>query len=160
MRRITVSEEDIATLFGSYDENLRHLESKFDVRIRTQGHELIAEGKTPGPERVERVVGQLSTLAREGFKLTGMDVQTAADLVARDPDADLRDHFLKGSLTPAGRRIALAHGEVVERLPNGPGFRASWLISHDDLDATAADYVALGHWNRYARVGRRVPQIA
>ena len=104
IKRISVPELGIEALFGSYDENLRHLESLFDVRIRTQGHELIAEGETPGPEHVERVVGQLSTLTKEGFKLTGMDVRTAADLVARDPDADLRDHFLKGSLTPGGRR--------------------------------------------------------
>ena len=44
MRKITVPEEGIETLFGSYDENLKHLESLFNVRIRTQGHELIVEG--------------------------------------------------------------------------------------------------------------------
>jgi phosphate starvation-inducible protein PhoH and related proteins len=31
-------------------------------------------------------------------------VKTASDLVARDESVDLRDHFLKGSLTPAGKR--------------------------------------------------------
>ena len=36
MRKIAVPDEGIETLFGSYDENLRHLESLFDVRIRTQ----------------------------------------------------------------------------------------------------------------------------
>ena len=35
MKRITVPEEGIETLFGSYDENLKHLESLFNVRIRT-----------------------------------------------------------------------------------------------------------------------------
>ena len=45
MKRITVPEEGIATLFGSYDENLKHLESLFNVRIRTQGHELVVEGE-------------------------------------------------------------------------------------------------------------------
>jgi phosphate starvation-inducible PhoH-like protein len=104
IRRISVPELGIEALFGSYDENLRHLESTFDVRIRTQGHELIVEGEAPALERVERVVGQLSSLGREGFKLAGTDVRTATDLVARDPQADLREHFLKGSLTPGGRR--------------------------------------------------------
>ena len=33
--------------------------------------------------------------------------------------------------------------------------RASWLISDDELAATGADYVALGHWNTPKRVGRR-----
>ena len=97
-------EEGIATLFGSYDENLKHLESLFNVRIRTQGHELLVDGDTPGPENVDRVVGQLSSLMRDGYKLSNADVKTASDLVAQDQSVDLREHFLKGSLTPAGKR--------------------------------------------------------
>ena len=104
MKRISVPEDGVETLFGSYDENLKHFESLFNVRIRTQGHDIIADGDSPGPENVERVVTQLSSLAREGYKVTTADVKTAADLVAQDPSLDLREHFLKGSFTPAGKR--------------------------------------------------------
>src|SRR6266516_2335974 len=104
MKRITVPEEGIETLFGSYDENLKHLESLFNVRIRTQGHELLVDGESPGLEKVDRVVGQLSSLMRDGYKLSNSDVKTASDLVASDTQVDLRDHFLKGTLTAAGRR--------------------------------------------------------
>src|SRR5437868_15541132 len=103
-KRITVPEDGVETLFGSYDENLKHLESLVGVRIRTQGHELLVEGDGPGPENVDRVVNQLSSLMREGYKLSNADVRTASDLVARDPSVDLREHFLKGSLTAAGKR--------------------------------------------------------
>jgi phosphate starvation-inducible PhoH-like protein len=104
MKRITVPEEGIETLFGSYDENLKHLESLFNVRIRTQGHELLVEGESPGPENVDHVVGQLSSLFRDGYKLSNADVKTASDLVAQDQSVDLREHFIKGSLTAAGKR--------------------------------------------------------
>jgi phosphate starvation-inducible PhoH-like protein len=104
VRRISVPEEGAATLFGSYDENLKHLESLFGVRIRTQGHDLIVDGDGPGPDRVDRVVGQLSTLLRDGYKLSNADVRTASEMVARDEDVDLRDHFMKGTLTAAGKR--------------------------------------------------------
>ena len=104
MKRITVPEEGIETLFGSYDENLKHLESLFNVRIRTQGHDLLVEGEPANLDKVERVVGQLSSLMRDGLKLSNADVKTAADLVAQDTLVDLRDHFLKGSLTAAGKR--------------------------------------------------------
>jgi phosphate starvation-inducible PhoH-like protein len=104
MKRITVPEEGIETLFGSYDENLKRLEALFNVRIRTQGHELLVEGEGSGPDRVERVVGPLSALMRDGYKLSNGDVKTASELVAQDESVDLRDHFLKGSLTPAGKR--------------------------------------------------------
>src|SRR5438477_8239027 len=104
MKKISVPEEGIETLFGSYDENLKHLESRFNVRIRTQGHDLLVEGETADLDRVDRVVGQLSSLMRDGYKLSISDVKTASDLVAQDNGVDLRDQFLKGSLTAAGKR--------------------------------------------------------
>ena len=104
MKKIAVPEEGLETLFGSYDENLKHLESQFGVRIRTQGHELMIEGDAPNVARVDRIVEQLASLMRDGFKLSTSDVKTAADLVAQDEAVDLRDHFLKGSLTAAGKR--------------------------------------------------------
>jgi len=102
--RITLPGDGIETLFGSYDEHLKRLEALFDVRIRTQGHDLLIDGDPPGPERVERVVGQLSGLMREGFKLSNADVKIAAELVAQNQDVDLRDHFLKGSIAAGGKR--------------------------------------------------------
>ncbi len=91
-------------MFGSYDENLKHLESRFNVRIRTQGHELLVDGDDPGPQNVDRVVGQLSSLMKDGYKLANSDVKTASDLVAQDQSVDLRAHFLKGGLTPSAKR--------------------------------------------------------
>src|SRR5437870_8887340 len=104
MKRISVPEEGIETLFGSNDENLKHLESLFHVRIRTQGHDLLVEGESPNLDRVDRIVGQLSSLMRDGYRLSNSDVKMASDLVAQDDSVDLRDHFLKGSLPAAGRR--------------------------------------------------------
>ncbi|HEY2149904.1 MAG TPA: PhoH family protein [Vicinamibacterales bacterium] len=104
MKRITVPEEGVETLFGSYDENLKHLEALFNVKIRTQGHDLLVEGNGAGVEQAERVVAQLSSLLRDGLKLSQADIKTASDMVAQDPAVDLRDHFLKGSLTAAGKR--------------------------------------------------------
>ena len=48
VRKVTVPDEDVESLFGSYDENLKHLETQFGVRIRTNGHELIVEGEAGG----------------------------------------------------------------------------------------------------------------
>ena len=104
MKKIAVPEEGIETLFGSYDENLKHLESQFGVRIRTQGHELMVEGDAAAVGRVNSIIEQLTALMRDGYKLSTGDVKTAADLVAQDEAVDLRDHFLKGSLTAAGKR--------------------------------------------------------
>jgi len=114
MKRIIVPEDGIETLFGSYDENLKHLEGLFNVRIRTQGHELLVEGDPSGIERVDRVIGQLSLLMGDGLKLSTADVKTASTLVAQDASVDLRDYFLKGSLTSAGKR-RVAPKSVMQR---------------------------------------------
>src|SRR3954462_13605062 len=104
MKRITVPEEGIETLFGSYDENLKRLESLFNVKIRTQGNDLLIDGNAESVDKADRVVSQLASLIRDGFKLSNTDVKTAGDLVAQDTLVDLRDHFLKGSLTAAGKK--------------------------------------------------------
>lgn len=50
-------------------------------------------------------------------------------------------------------QIAVGHGHYQPAPDRGSGPRPGWLIGDDDIAATAADYVALGHWNRAARVG-------
>ncbi len=47
--------------------------------------------------------------------------------------------------------ITLAHGHYED--DGVPPLRPSWLISNAQIEATSADYVALGHWNRAAQVG-------
>ncbi len=48
--------------------------------------------------------------------------------------------------------IAVAHGHYED--DGVPPLRPSWLISNAEIEATRADYLALGHWNRAAAVGR------
>ena len=86
MKRITVPEEGIETLFGSYDGASNHPRSTLQqFRIRTQGHDLLVDGDSPDLDKVDRVVGQLSSLMRDGYKLSNADVKTAASaLVAHE----------------------------------------------------------------------------
>jgi len=49
--------------------------------------------------------------------------------------------------------VAMAHGHYEPKPDRSIGPRPSWLIGDDEIAATGADYVALGHWNRAVRVG-------
>ncbi len=92
-------------MFGSHDENLRHLESLLNVQVRTQGNDLIVEGEPADTARVAHVVSQIAALMEEGHQMSARDVKTATQLVAEDPNVDLREHFLKGGqLRQAGKR--------------------------------------------------------
>jgi phosphate starvation-inducible protein PhoH and related proteins len=104
MRKIAVPEEGIETLFGSYDENLRFLESFLNVTICTQGQDLLVDGEPASIAKVERIVSELASLIRDGYRLTNGDVKTASQLVADNDGIALRDYFLKGAARPVGRR--------------------------------------------------------
>ena len=105
MRKVSVPEAGVSTLFGAYDDNLRQLESLLNVRIRTQGHDLMIEGDAANTAKVARLVEQLGELITQGHSISTKDVKTAAQLVADDGAVDLRDYFLKdGQLRTAGDR--------------------------------------------------------
>src|SRR5919108_982160 len=107
MRKITIPDEGVESLFGTYDENLKHLEALFNVRIRTNGHELLVEGESADVGRAERVLDQLSGLIRGGYKLAKGDVKTAAQLVTQDETIELSDYFLRGAPRTSGKRQVL-----------------------------------------------------
>ena len=96
----------------------------------------------------------------DGVFVIGMETDTV-----RFDNHDLeiwgRAHRDYGDLDPldgvpdraARRQLVAAHGHFVEERPVGSGARAAWLFTPDDIDAAAADYVALGHWNVATDVG-------
>jgi DNA repair exonuclease SbcCD nuclease subunit len=71
------------------------------------------------------------------------------------PHRDYGDMIPFETVRPRRSRwqIALAHGHYVAQPDRSTRLRPSWLIGDDELAATGADYVALGHWNRPAKVG-------
>jgi DNA repair exonuclease SbcCD nuclease subunit len=50
-------------------------------------------------------------------------------------------------------RIAVGHGHYEPSPDRSVRARPAWLIGDAEIAAAGADYVALGHWNRSARVG-------
>jgi phosphate starvation-inducible PhoH-like protein len=104
MRKIQIPEEGAESLFGTYDENLKQLESQFGVRIRTAGSELIVEGEPADVSRAEKVLDQLTSLMRGGYRLAKGDVKTAAQLVAQDDTVELADYFLRSGTKTSGKR--------------------------------------------------------
>ena len=101
VQKMTVPESGIETLFGSFDENLRNLETLFNVRIRTHGHELIAEGTPSSVSKVGHVIDALSSLLREGYTFSKANIETASKSVSENKSVNFRDYFLRGSMRSA-----------------------------------------------------------
>jgi DNA repair exonuclease SbcCD nuclease subunit len=71
------------------------------------------------------------------------------------PHRDYSDMIPFESTRPRSTRwqIAVAHGHYQPHPDRSTRLRPGWLIGDDEIAATGADYVALGHWNRAAKVG-------
>ena len=104
MRRFSLPDEGIETLFGPFDENLRSLESALNVTLKTSGHDVVIEGGAEAVARTERVFEQLAELLRGGYRFARGDVKLAAQLLTQDPSVELQEYFLKGTARLAGRR--------------------------------------------------------
>ena len=72
-----------------------------------------------------------------------------------------RDYFdmppLRGPRPRSTRwQVALAHGHYEPPETRANPLRPSWVFSDEEIAATGADYLALGHWDRAMRVGNGV----
>ena len=74
------------------------------MHIRTSQKEVIVEGDAADVGRAERVLGQLTTMMDEGYKLGKGDVKTAAQLVTQDENVELAEYFLRGAARTSGKR--------------------------------------------------------
>jgi phosphate starvation-inducible protein PhoH and related proteins len=95
MKRVSLPDQDLESLLGDYDENLRHIESTFGVTASARGGEFTIEGTEEAERQVAGLLQQLGGLLREGHVFRKGDVISAARLVQRNPLLSLRDYFVK-----------------------------------------------------------------
>jgi phosphate starvation-inducible PhoH-like protein len=106
MTRVSVPDRGQETLFGNADENLRFLEETFQVRIKSQGSELLIEGDERGAALSRQVFEQLAGLIKDGYAVSSADVRLAAQLLARDGETRLRDYLLKSAVR-GGKKVVV-----------------------------------------------------
>jgi len=94
MTQVTLADEGIAALFGTQDENLRHIERAFEVSLSARGNKVQIGGEPERQEVVERLLQQLSALLDRGYKLHSDDVDTAVRVLQEAPETSLQDFFL------------------------------------------------------------------
>src|SRR5205807_10525861 len=70
------------------------------------------------------------------------------------PHRDYGDMIPLQSPPPRRTRwqVAVAHGHFTPVPDYSARYRASWLFGEEHVRRTGADYVALGHWDRAAKV--------
>lgn len=97
----------------------------------------------------------------ENLLVLGVTHEEAVDLPHLGLEIWGRAHRDYGDMAPLAMtrprrtrwQVAVAHGHYDPRADRSIVPRPSWLINDDEIAATGADYIALGHWNRAVRVG-------
>ena len=155
---------DLVILAGDTFDHNRQSSALLDQAARTMGEFGLPIVILPGnhdPLTPDSVYRQAELAATSNVCVLGLTVDEAVVFPRLGLEVWGRAHLNYSNMSPLGKpryrstrwQLAAAHGHYVEG-PNEPGcFLGSWLIRREDLIATGADYVALGHWNRAARVG-------
>lgn len=161
----TAVHADLVVLAG---DTFEHNRQPSDLRIRAA--ETMGDFSSPivilpgnhDPLTADSVYRQPELAAKSNVCVLGLTVDEAVVFPHLDLEVWGRPHLDYSDMSPLASprarstrwQLALAHGHYVE---NGEEerspFVASWLIRHGELLAAGADYVALGHWNRPARIG-------
>jgi DNA repair exonuclease SbcCD nuclease subunit len=95
------------------------------------------------------------------MRILGLNVPQAVVFSEFELEIWGRPHFDYTDMAPLAEprprstrwQLAAAHGHYVDEARDPNRMIGSWLIHREELIATAADYVALGHWNQATRVG-------
>ena len=112
MRKLVLPEKGAEILFDVRDENVRLLETLFDVRISARGSRLSIEGSEAAVHSVERILTDFSQLVQEGCDFTNGDLRDAFRQLAQESAGSLRQMY-QGRLS-----IRTPIREVVPRSPN------------------------------------------
>jgi phosphate starvation-inducible PhoH-like protein len=111
MKTIRLEGKALEALTGRFDETLRLIEDRFQVRLSARGDDItVAAPSEGGEEREDRVAGflrQLADLHAQGIALGREDVKTAVGLIERDPGTNLSEHFVDARLKPSARKMVV-----------------------------------------------------
>ena len=78
--------EQIISVFGSFDENIKRIEQTFDVRVTNRDTELKVSGEPEKVEQAGRAVDGLLLLAAKGETIDEQKVRYLIDLVRSGND--------------------------------------------------------------------------
>jgi phosphate starvation-inducible PhoH-like protein len=112
MKTITLDAKVIEAIAAHYDEALRLIEDRFNVRLAARGNDVTVTAETnEGRERVDHVADlleQLALLHAKGIELGREDLKTAVALIERQPKARLVDHFLGARIRTSAKKTIVA----------------------------------------------------
>jgi phosphate starvation-inducible PhoH-like protein len=112
LKKLTLPEKGAEILFDVRDENIRLLESLFDVRISARGSSVTIEGQEEAIGSVEQIFQDFSHLVSNGVEFSNGELGEAFRQIAQSSAESLRELFPRKIVVRTPVR------DVVPRSPN------------------------------------------
>ena len=104
MKKIELPDNKVEVLYGPYDENLKFLESLFNVSISVRGSTLQIEGEENDIRAIERILRDFTYLVNRGHSFSNGDLKSAFKQIAEDTALSLQDFFPKLQILQNGKK--------------------------------------------------------
>lgn len=103
---LVLANTSVAEIFGPNDFLLRELEIQFPgLKVTARGSEITLRGREADCESARRIIDQLTTLAKEGFKLGSEEISSSASMVAANHLARPAEVLSQSILSSRGKSI-------------------------------------------------------
>lgn len=129
MTSVSVAPDNVKTLFGMKDQNLRYLEDRLGIEVHARGNEVHFSGPEASTTIAKRLLESFDRLILAGGGITRHEFRTGVRVLEEDLSIDLVDFFLDASI-PASLKRFLVPRNLNQRL-----FIRS-VYSHDAVFAT------------------------
>ncbi|HLQ75863.1 MAG TPA: PhoH family protein [Terriglobia bacterium] len=94
----------IAEFFGTYDGNVKYLESLLRVQVQIKDDTLTIDGEDEHVDLVERMIADYVQLRAEGVKLSNADLKSVIRIISEDTSRSLRGVVTATKPVVAGKR--------------------------------------------------------
>lgn len=121
--------EQLAGLFGNYDENIKKIENRFRVIVTYHGGEVKIKGNMADVENAVRAVKALKTLLEKGESITDQNLNYVFSLVDDGDDQKIE---------------VLADGDAVCITSRGKPVKAKTLGQKKYIDAISKNIITIG----------------
>jgi DNA repair exonuclease SbcCD nuclease subunit len=155
---------DVVVLAGdTFDNHRQPLEllERAAQMLRDYGKPIVILPGNHDPLTPDSVYRRAGLANISNVNILGLNVADAVSFEEFDLEIWGRAHLDYNDMAPLANprarstrwHVAAAHGHYVDAARDPNRLIGSWLIHREELIATHADYVALGHWNQATRVG-------
>jgi phosphate starvation-inducible PhoH-like protein len=107
MQRLTLSEPNLESLFGTRDENLRYLEHRLGISVNARGVEVSVSGDAQSERIAARLLESFDRLLAAGGAVGKDEYRTGVRVLEEDLEIDLVEFFLDSSIPVTLKRFVV-----------------------------------------------------